>query len=168
MIKKTIDTLGSKWIFVICIVGLYIVTSVFNSDIVIAGLYRSGEIALEVVPVLIGIFILTFLLNVYMRKKDIKPFLAKQDSIGAYTLAAIFGTVSMGPIYVWFPFLRELKKDGLHSGIITVFLYNRAVKIPLIPVIIHYFGVPFLVLTTSLMIVFSFINGYVMNRFVKN
>ena len=62
---------------------------------------------------------------------------------------------------MWYPLIDELRKNGMRDSLAMVFLYNRAIKIPLMPMIILYFGMPFLVVMSVLMIIFSIINGYI-------
>ena len=46
-------------------------------------------------------------------------------------------------------------------GLITTFLYSRAVKIPLLPLMVHYFGIPFVVILTTSMIIGSIAEGQI-------
>jgi len=48
--------------------------------------------------------------------------------------------ISMGPIYAWYPLLKELRGKGATNSFIAVFLGNRAVKPFLLPIMISYFG----------------------------
>jgi len=50
----------------------------------------------------------------------------------------------------------------MRTGLIAAFLYNRAVKIPLIPLMIFYFGIPFVVILTIYTIVASVVEGKVL------
>ena len=74
-------------------------------------------------------------------------------------ISALFGIVSHGPIYVWYPLLRDLKQHGMRSGLVAVFLYNRAIKIPLLPIMIFYFGVFFVIILCIYMIIASVFQG---------
>ena len=55
-------------------------------------------------------------------------------------LSALAGIISTGPIYVWYPMLKDLREKGAKHFLIAVFLVNRAVKPFLLPVIISFFG----------------------------
>jgi hypothetical protein len=46
----------------------------------------------------------------------------------------------MGPIYAWYPLLKELREKGAANSLIAIFLGNRAVKPFLLPIMISYFG----------------------------
>jgi len=51
----------------------------------------------------------------------------------------------------------------MKNGLAAVFLYNRAVKIPLVPLMIYYFGVKFLIILTLLTLLASIIEGKVID-----
>jgi len=72
---------------------------------------------------------------------------------------ALFGILSHGPIYVWYPLLKDLKEHGMRTGLVTVFLYNRAIKIPLLPIMIFYFGISFVIILSIYMIIASIFQG---------
>jgi len=70
----------------------------------------------------------------------------------------------MGPVYAWYPMLRELRQKGMRNGLIAAFLYSRAVKLPLLPLMIHYFGVAYAVVLSLYLIAFSILSGIVIER----
>jgi len=80
-------------------------------------------------------------------------------------LIAIFGGIlSTGPIYLWYPLLSDLKEKGMKDSFIATFLYNRAVKIPLMPMMIFYFGISFTAILTIYIVIFSIINGFCVDK----
>jgi hypothetical protein len=40
--------------------------------------------------------------------------------------------------------LHEVHEKGMQSSLVAVFLYSRAVKLPLLPLMLHYFGTGYL------------------------
>ena len=73
----------------------------------------------------------------------------------------------MGPIYAWYPLLKKLKDEGVGNGPIAIFLYNRAVKPFLLPVMIAYSGWTFVAILTALTVLASIAMGYCMHIFIK-
>ena len=65
---------------------------------------------------------------------------------------------------MWYPLLAELKEKGIGYGYLATFLYNRAIKIPLLPIAIFYFGLKYVVILTIVMIFISIIQGIIINR----
>ena len=47
----------------------------------------------------------------------------------------------------------------MRSGLIAAFLYNRAIKIPLLPVMVYYFGIRFVGTLLVWMILASVVEG---------
>ncbi|RKY02749.1 MAG: hypothetical protein DRP55_02440, partial [Spirochaetes bacterium] len=82
-------------------------------------------------------------------------------------ITIIAGIITHGPIYVWFNLLKEMKKNGMRTGFIAIFLYNRAIKIPLIPVMIYYFGTLYTVTLMIVMIITSPIIGLFVELFTE-
>ncbi|MBW2540150.1 MAG: hypothetical protein JRE27_11165 [Deltaproteobacteria bacterium] len=72
-----------------------------------------------------------------------------------------------GPPYVLYPLLGELKKRGMTNSLLAVFLYNRNVKIPFIPAMIYYFGLKFTIILSVYIIIFSIMNGKIMEALTK-
>ncbi|MEA3399358.1 MAG: hypothetical protein U9R00_02505 [Patescibacteria group bacterium] len=167
MIKKAINKIGGSWVFLIFVLLIYVIVLILNRGFFIEISMRALEIMKEVIPVLIMIFILTFLANLWLDNKKMKKVMSKQTGILGQLTVVVLGIISSGPIYMWYPLLKELKEDGLNNNLIAIFLYNRAIKIPLVPMILFYLGLPFLIVTTILMILFSLLNGYLVGKFVK-
>lgn len=94
-----------------------------------------------------------------LKPKAISKYLGKGSGVGGWLLSIVAGIISHGPIYVWYPLLKELRKQGMRQGLAAVFLYNRAIKIPLLPVMIYYFGVAFTVLLLVFRVIASVIEG---------
>jgi uncharacterized membrane protein YraQ (UPF0718 family) len=168
MIRKIVVKIGGNWVFLISILFLYLLTLFFNKALFIKSMLYAKNVVIEVIPVLVIVFVLTFLANIWLTNKKANKLLTKKASFLQYMSAIVLGILSSGPIYMWYPLLSELKEKGLKNSLIAIFLYNRAVKIPLIPMIIYYFGLPFLLITTFFMIIFSLINGYFVAKFTNN
>jgi len=167
MIRKTIVKYGSQWVFLGGVVLLYGGGFIFNGSLFWKSLIRAGQIIVEVLPVLLVVFAFTFLANLFLKTSQLNQLLIKRPKLIAWFVAVVLGILSAGPIYMWYPLLSELKQQGLKNSLVAVFLYNRAVKIPLMPMIVYYFGWPFLFITTFLMIMFSIINGCLIQQFVR-
>jgi len=168
MIKKIIVKYGYEWVLLVVVILLYLITLFFNQNIFFNSLLYAKRVFIEVLPILIVMFILIFFSNLWLSSNKIKKILTKKPGFWQYFSSVVLGILSTGPIYMWYPLLAELKEKGLKNSLITIFLYNRAVKIALIPMIIYYFGVPFLLITTFLMILFSLLNGLVVQKLIKN
>ncbi len=168
MIRKFIIRIGFNWIFFISIILLYLITFIISRNVFIEMLIYAKSIFIEVFPVLVAVFVLTFFANIWLSNNKAKKVLSSKSGFWKYFSAVLFGILSSGPIYMWYPLLSELQEGGLDNSFIAIFLYNRSVKIPLMPMIIYYFGLPFLIITTGFMVLFSLINGYLVSKFTSN
>lgn len=125
------------------------------------------SIILKIIPVFIMVFLLLALFNYFIKPKQLARHLGKESGIKGWFIAVFAGIISTGPIYMWYPLLNELKKHGARSGIIATFLYTRAVKPAMIPLMIFYFGLVFTLVLTVVMIVFSILQGMVIESIME-
>lgn len=153
--------------FLIIVLFLYFILIFINFDLVQKSLFQFIQLTKEIIPVFISIFILMFLLNIYLDKNKIMKLLGHSSGIKGWIISVIGGILSMGPVYIWYPILSDLKEKGMKNSFIAVFLYNRAIKLPVLPIMVHYFGLTFTIILTSYMIIFSIINGILINKIVK-
>ncbi len=113
------------------------------------------------------VLLLLFLLNAFLKPAKIAKLLGKTSGPRGIALSAAAGIISAGPVYAWYPLLKDLKEKGAADSSIAIFLYNRAIKIFLLPVMIAYFGLFFVALLTVLMILASLLIGYCIGLFTK-
>jgi uncharacterized membrane protein YraQ (UPF0718 family) len=60
---------------------------------------------------------------------------------------------------LWCPILGELRSQGLKTGLAAAFLYSRAIKIPMLPFMAHYFGASYSAIFVIRVLVFSVLGG---------
>jgi uncharacterized membrane protein YraQ (UPF0718 family) len=77
------------------------------------------------------------------------------------------GIVSSGPVYIWYPFLAQLREQGLSHGFIACFMYNRAIKVPLIPLMLAYFSPGYIITLTLVMVLMSIAQGLLVNKLLS-
>ena len=130
-------------------------------------LKSSGNIFLNMLVPLCLVFVLMILLNLFLKPAQIARFLGKGAGIKGILLPAAAGIISTGPIYVWYPLLRNLREKGAGNSPIAIFLYNRAVKPFLLPVMIAYFGWVYVVILTILTVLGSIAIGYSLSALTK-
>ncbi|MBD3156763.1 hypothetical protein GF369_02945 [Candidatus Peregrinibacteria bacterium] len=150
--------------FFIIVILLYGIFGVINPELIHQSLRTAGSLFMQIIPVLLLVFFIMFITNMVIDAKKITTEMQHHKGISACCLAVVFGILSAGPIYLWYPLLSDLKERGLRTSLITIFLYNRAIKLPLLPVMIYYFGWHFVLIVSILMILFSVINGFIVER----
>jgi len=155
------------WYFLGIVVLGYIATSLFKSDALMPALQFFWKVILKILPIFVLVFAIMFVINYFVTPKWLVRHLGKDGGIKTWLIAVITGIISTGPIYMWYPMLAELKEKGVRQGFIATFLYNRAVKPALIPLMIFYFGLMFMIVLTIVMVVFSIIQGKVLEKIVE-
>jgi uncharacterized membrane protein YraQ (UPF0718 family) len=68
-------------------------------------------------------------------------------------------------MYTWYGMLNDMRKHGLKDGLIVTFLYSRAVKLPLLPMMLAIFGLTYTIVINIYIIIFAIIQGKIMDKF---
>ena len=160
------DTGGRRgkggWLFLAAVVTIYGITAVIDWDLTRRALDSFIKIADKVAPALVLVFVLIFISALFLNPKRIKKFLGKQSGLKGWFIAIVAGIFSTGPIYAWYAVLADLKQQGMRSALMVAFLYSRAIKLPLLPLMIHYFGMSYTLMLCLYLIVFAVVSGMVM------
>ena len=133
--------------FALAVVLLYGIFFWIDPEKTFLAMSTSAKIFGYILLPLSMVFVLMILVNLYFRSSQVTRLLGKKAGFRGIMLSATAGIISMGPIYAWFPLLKEVKKRGAGNTAIAVFLGNRAVKPFLLPVMISYFAVSYTHLT---------------------
>jgi uncharacterized membrane protein YraQ (UPF0718 family) len=165
MLKKL--KISGAWLYLICILIAYIVLlladlSSFNSSI-----NFFFNILVKIIPIIILVFVLMALTNYLVTPKFIKKHIMEKGKLRKWIFAIITGIISTGSIYMWYPLLADLRAKGISNGLIACFLYNRAIKIPFLPLLILYFNWAFVIVLTIIMIFASVIQGIIINKIME-
>jgi len=141
------------------VIILYLFIFCLNFENANNSLKASGDILVKLIPVLFLVVFLMGLLNYFLKPKTISKYLGKDSGARGWGISVLAGIISHGPIYAWYPLLKELRKQGMRQGLAAVFLYNRAIKIPLLPVMIYYFGLAFVFILLAFTVIASLVEG---------
>ena len=155
----------SGWVFLIAVAGLYALTDLLNPSLVSEALASLKPLLIRIVPVLALVFGLLFLANLLLEREWLIQHLGRASGFGGWALTVVCGILSVGPLYAWYPLLGELRGRGMSGALIATFLYSRALKLPLLPLMVHYFGISFTLALSVCIIVFSVLNGLLMKWF---
>jgi uncharacterized membrane protein YraQ (UPF0718 family) len=167
MIGKAVEKIGFGGALWIGAAIIYAFVGVYDLDLLKNVLYGLSRLIVRIAPILLLIFGVMFLFNRFFETGGIVKFFGRGSGIRGWGLAIGGGILSSGPIYMWYPLLSDLKEKGMEDSLVAAFLYNRAVKIPLLPMMIYYFGWPFTLVLSSLMVLFSILNGVVVQRLAR-
>ena len=154
-------------IFPACVLAVYGILFAIVPEKAFLALKGSGEVLLNLVGVLALVFVAMLAFNLFLKPGQIGRFLGRDAGLRGIILSAGAGVISMGPVYAWYPLLKELKEKGTGTPAIAAFLYNRAIKLPLLPIIIAYFGWVYVVILTVLTVFGSIAIGYSVGALVR-
>jgi len=157
-----------KLIFPGCVLMIYGIVFVISPAGAAIAVRSSTAILLNLMVPLSLVFTLMVFMNLFLKPTHIVRFLGQGSSSRGIILSAAAGIISMGPIYAWYPLLKELRKKGATHSLIAVFLGNRAVKPFLLPVMISYFGWVYVALLTLFTVSGSLAVGYLVNILAKD
>lgn len=138
---------------------LYLVLYLLEPASIQKALWASGEVLVTIAPILVIIIGFMVLFNYFITPKTVSKYVGQGSGVKGWLLAIATGILSHGPIYIWYPLLQELREAGMRSGLVAAFLYNRAIKLPLLPLMIYYFGTVFVVVLLVYMVIVSVIEG---------
>ncbi len=165
MLDRDVKKIRGEWIFLIVVMFIHLFVLIANPALFSRSMEFFLRIFMQILPVFVLVFVLMTLSHILVNRQVIAGYFRK-PGVKKWFFVIIAGIVSTGPIYVWYPLLAELRDKGVEYGYLAAFLYNRAIKIPLLPVAIFYFGLKYIIVLTLLMIVFSVMQGVLINRLV--
>ena len=146
------------------VMTLYGVVFLLNEQLARDALDYAGKLLSRLAPVLALVFILFFLSNLLIRPAWVRTHVGQHSGLKGWTVALFGGMLSVGPVYPWYALLGDLREKGMRSGLSAVFLYSRAIKLPLLPVMIHYFGLAYTLVLVAYLLLFSLLNGMAIEK----
>ncbi len=129
-----------------------------------AALFKTAKVIAEITPILLIVIFFTALINRLFRPEALAKHLGQESGLRGWLIALFAGILSHGPMYAWYPMIEDLKKHGLRDGLIVTFFYARSIKIPLLPLMIAYFGLGFTVLLSLYTVIASLLQGLILDR----
>jgi uncharacterized membrane protein YraQ (UPF0718 family) len=151
----------SRLLFPMSVLVLYLVLWSVAPQKTGLAMKSSLSILYHVLPSLCLVFLLMAGLNLFLKPLHFADAMRKGATIRQMLVAAFAGILSAGPIYAWYPMLKDLREKGVDYSLIAVFLVNRAVKPFLLPMLVSLFGWSYTLMLTLLTVAGSFCVGFV-------
>ena len=164
MPDKKIKSGRGGWLFLALVVTTYGLFGLADPAATVQSLSFFTHVIYQILPVLGLVFLLLFVANLVLKPRWIRRYLGSGSGIKGWIAAVLGGMLSLGPIYPWYAMLGELRQKGMRNALVAAFLYSRAVKLPLLPLMVHYFGVSYTLVLCFFLIVFSVISGIVIEK----
>jgi len=156
---------GVRFLFLIILV--YITLFYFFPQKSFLALKESFFILIKILPILLIVIFFNAIINYFFNPKKLSYHLSQDRGIKAWMIALIAGILSHGPMYAWYPLIEDLKKKGLRDSLIALFFYARAVKLPILPLMIHYFGLAFTIVLNIYIIIGAILQGLIVEKLQK-
>ena len=164
MPDKKIKSGRGGWLFLVLVVITYGLFGLADPAATAQSLSFFTHVIYQILPVMGLVFLLLFVTNLAFKPRWIRRYLGSGSGIKGWIAAVLGGMLSLGPIYPWYAMLGELRQKGMRNALVAAFLYSRAVKLPLLPLMVHYFGVSYTLVLCFFLIVFSVISGIVIEK----
>nr|WP_320015263.1 hypothetical protein [uncultured Desulfobacter sp.] len=163
--KKILNFLYSfKGLFLLLVIGLYLGLWWITPEKTAVAFQISIDCFCRLLLPFFLVFCFMVALNLFLTPPQFEKVTQKGSGVKQALFAAIAGILSTGPIFAWYPILKDLRDRGAAPSLMAVFLVNRAVKPALLPMMISLFGWPFVLLFTLLTVSASFCVGFCINR----
>jgi len=156
---------GGLW-FLLGVLLLYGIVFLLDSAATNLALNRSTALFSKLLPVLGLVILVLFFANLLLQPEWVRDNLGEHSGPRGWVLAVAGGILSAGPVYAWYAMLGDLKSKGMRTALMSVFLYNRAIKLPLLPLLIHYFGLAYVLILFAYLILLSLPAGLFLERLV--
>jgi len=163
---KELKKISGGWWFCLGMIAVYFILAITKYSLFENSLHFFWSILLKILPIFALVWFFMALMDRFITRQVILKYVQKERG-KKWLLAVVGGILSAGAIYLWYPLLADLHKKGIDYGLIACFLYNRAIKLPLLPVAIYYFGWKYVIILTGVMIVASLIQGVIINKLMK-
>jgi len=151
------------WLFPFGIASLYGLGMVFVPENTNIALHRSVSIFLQLALPICLALIMMVVFNRFLSPAVITRFLGQSTSIKGVFLSSLAGILSMGPVYAWYPLLKNLKDKGASQFHVANFIGQRSIKPVLLPVLVICWGGYF----TTLFVFVSFIGALIVAYIVS-
>lgn len=132
----------SQWLLLFTIV-LYIYAFSVAPERASSALNIGATTFISVILLIISVFGLVGLLQTWISRDLIVRVLGREGGIKGLLIAALCGTVLIGPAYIIFPLLMSIQKQGARWAVVVIVLTSYAVKLQMIPIEVGFLGWPF-------------------------
>lgn len=165
--KNNIKNLSGGVKFLLGVTLVYIMAFFINPLFVRSAILATGKSLLSIFPLLFFVFFIILIINIFLKTEAIKKHLGNDSGVKGWLYAYLGSILVMGPPYVLYPMLKELRKHGMKFSLIALFLNNRNVQPAFVPMMVYYFGAQFTVVVSIYILIFSFLSAVVIGKLTK-
>lgn len=152
----------------IIILTIAIILMILNPHKTIFGLKYALKTFINLLPIIVSVAFLMGFISEVLNKKTTSKLVGKESGMKGVLIGAIFGTLMVGPSFIFYPLFKELKEKGAGVNVIATTIGAWSIKIQWLPFAIPFLGLKFIFLFDLLIFIFAILSGYVVSYFVKN
>jgi len=138
----TLRVLRTQWLLSLTIL-LYLAAFITRPERAAAALQTTLTTFSSVLLLILAVFGLIGLLQIWISRELIVRLLGRDSGIKSLLLATFCGTLLIGPAYLVFPLLLEIRKRGARWAVVVIVLTSYAVKLQMLPIESGFLGWPF-------------------------
>lgn len=153
--KKGNKSSKGKWIFLGIVVVLFAIVSFIYPTKMEPILLMFKKLMLQILPILVLVYVIMLLTNYFVDNNKLKKYMGEDAGFRGWVISIISGILSVGPIYMWYPLMKDLQLKGVKNKFLVTFLYNRGIKLQWLPMLILYFGLKYSLTLLIVMAVMS-------------
>lgn len=147
------------WVFQGVVALLYVLLAVVDPGRTRETLALFVQFLGRVIPVLAIVLVLLFTFDLVRSPRCVRRLVGRQSGLMGWVTVLVGGMLSTGPVHAWYALLGELRSKGMKTSLATAFPYSRAVKLPLLPLLIHYFGLRYAPVFSAYIVGFAVAGG---------
>lgn len=158
---------NGKWFFLISVLTLMLVIFGVDSTKIQPILKMFKNLIIQILPVLILVYFIMLLTNYFVDNKRLKKYMGEDSGVKGWIISIVSGIISIGPVYMWYPLMKDLQNKGIKNKYLVIFLYNRGIKIQWLPMLILYFGLKYSLTLMFVMAIMSIPQGIITEKLIE-
>jgi len=119
---------------------------------------------LRMLPMFLCVVFFSSFLALFLSPKTIQKYLGEESGFWGIVIAAVLGTVIVGPLWILFPLFETLLKKGARISIVGAMVGAFAIKTPWIPYAISFLGAKFILISVILILGYAVVEGLLMEK----
>lgn len=165
--KEKIKTIFNEYYLEIIFLVVAIIFILLNRNKAILGFKYALTTYKNLLIVIVGVAFLSGIISEIIDENIVKKFIGKESGFKGTLIGATFGTLMVGPAYVYYPFLKELLNKGAKINVLATTIGAWAIKLQWLPFAITLLGAKFIITLNIFIFIFAIISGYLVEYFVE-
>lgn len=153
--------------FELLVALIYIILSLICPGKSLLALKRGIILLLRMLPIFLCVVLFSSFIAIFLSPKTIQKYMGKQSGLKGVIIAALLGTIIVGPLWVLFPLFGTLLKKGARISVVGAMIGTFAIKTPWIPYAASFLGWPFIIITVILTLIYAILEGLLMEKILN-